>query len=156
MLEINITNTWKLLEKNQAPLSRNGKSKVNKWKIILSVDKNKEYINSVIFKLNKSFNPPFFVKTRAPYTTSQYSYSDAENVNIEIYIGKENKKIVVPYKVQFINNPIKIQKNIEYNIGPSKLLSYYRSLPIPEEITFGIELELILLLTYKNMIYQNC
>lgn len=144
ILNFNITNTWELLEKNKAPLSRNGKSKINKWKIILSINENKKYINSVVFKLNKSFNPSSFVKTRIPYITTQYSYSNIENVNIEIYIGKENKKIVIPYKVQFIKNPIKISKKIVYNNDPSSPLSFYRSLPIPEDITFGIEIELTL------------
>lgn len=89
IIDFNITNTWELLEKNKAPLSRNGIKKINKWKIILLINENKKYINSVIFKLNKTFNPSSFVKTSIPYTTTQYSYGDTENVNIEIYIKKD-------------------------------------------------------------------
>jgi hypothetical protein len=137
LLTLHIGNDYTLLKEDEASLDRSGQFlKVHRFVLFCRVAKGDEaLIRSVTFELHESFEPNTFVKTVAPFETTQTAYGFfTARVHVAFY---RTSTQVFEWELRFGDGGY---REVVVAGGARPTLE---DVVVPENLTFGIELELL-------------
>jgi hypothetical protein len=149
---ITIGNTYEKLKKGDSKLKYDSTGKFLKyhyWTLYLTSSK-EEFIKKVEFNLFSSFSPSVFTKVIPPFQTTQTSFASlSPQIKIHFIDGTCT---VLDYDLNFGKEHSSREYKVPVSSNISKSLSSFLLVEpeIPKNITYGVELELIVTQKYSK------
>mmetsp|Transcript_26077 Transcript_26077/g.31659 ORF Transcript_26077/g.31659 Transcript_26077/m.31659 type:complete len:441 (-) Transcript_26077:1139-2461(-) len=137
---VEIGNTYKRLREEEAPISRDGRSKIHQWKLWARVLRGGEVdsLQRVVFRLHPTFQPQEYTKTLPPFTTKQTSYGGGFIAEVKLTLD-DGVMRKVDYLLKLEEGGGKQTAVFQRNTAP--MLRNVKPMALPPR-TFGVELEL--------------